>query len=115
MLERHKFRQIEIFQEAFWRPSLVTKNAQLVEIYQAIYNSRGSEYFFYWARFVDKPSPLLCRHEIIIDISIQEKDEIENPIYKERVALTGRRVHRMPVDVRRRTAPIPICKCSLWS
>ena len=41
----------------FWRPSSVTENVQLVEIYQAIYNSRGSEYFFYWGRFVEKPSP----------------------------------------------------------
>ena len=66
MLERHKFRQIELFQEAFWRPSLVTKNVQLVEIYQAIYNSRGSEYFFYWGRFVHKPSPLL--YSIVEDL-----------------------------------------------
>ena len=43
----HKCRVVELSQEAFWRPSSVTKNAQLVEIYQNMFNSQGSENIFY--------------------------------------------------------------------
>ena len=45
--QSNKFRRIDLFEEAFWRPSSVTNSAQLVKIYQFIYNTQGSEYSFY--------------------------------------------------------------------
>ena len=41
-----KLKWVELLKEVFWRPSSATKNAQLVEIYQEIYNPEGSDYFF---------------------------------------------------------------------
>ena len=50
----------------------MTKNAQLVEIYQNMFNSQGSENIFYSGRLVYKPSPppllrsyhqLSCSHD----------------------------------------------------